>query len=355
MYPSKKDVYYGVFVKNFVERLSSDTRFKVSKVVLAGKANSKIYKTWKYLNFYIKILVKMVLGNFDLIYVHQITHATPAIWISQLIKINKLCFNIHGDDLLTQSKLSEKLLNMAESLLIGAEMIVVPSVYFRNVLISQISSIDTDKIFVSPSCGVDLDKFNGDRKNKKKRKIFTVGYVSRIDKGKGWKTFLSAVNSLQNEQQAIQAIIAGGGDESNQLLEMIAQYGLSSCVEYKGGIAQTELPDIYAQIDVFVFPTERKQESLGLVGLEAMACGIPVIGSKIGGLNDYLVDGVNGFFFETGNCSELINCIKTYMNLPNMKRDQMKENALKTAKKYDANLIAKKMNDKIVALLRDQN
>jgi glycosyltransferase involved in cell wall biosynthesis len=349
MYPSPKDVYHGVFVKNFIEKLSSDTRFEVSKVVISGKTNLKFYKVWKYLNFYIEIFIKMVFKNFDLVYIHQITHASPAIRISQMIRNNKLCFNIHGGDLLTRSKLSKILLNIIKEPLKGAKLIVVPSIYFKNVLISEISLIDTDKIFISPSGGVDLDKFKDNKKNTIKREIFTVGYVSRIEKGKGWRTFLSAIESLKNDNHLIQAIIVGGGNESNHLLAMIKQCGLNACIKYKGGVVQTELPDIYTQMDVFVFPTELN-ESLGLVGLEAMACGVPVIGSKIGGLTDYLVEGFNGFFFEPGNSNELKNCISTYINLPDSEKNRMKENALKTAEKYDSSHIAKKIHDKLFSL-----
>jgi glycosyltransferase involved in cell wall biosynthesis len=349
MYPSKRDIYYGVFVRNFIEELSSDTRFKVSKVVIRGKTNSKFHKFCKYLNFYIRILIQMVFVNFDLVYIHQITHAIPAIIISQMIKRNKLCFNIHGEDLFTQSKLSEKLLNMAERLLIKAKMIIVPSIYFRNVLISRISLINTDKVFVSPSGGVNLNRFKHDGKKRYTHNLFTIGYVSRIDRGKGWKTFLHAIEILKMDNDSIKALIVGGGDEQNHLLKIIEQHGLNNYIEYKGNVEQTELPNIYAQMDIFVFPTELK-ESLGLVGLESMACGIPVIGSKIGGLIDYIIDGFNGFSFEPGNCNELTDHIKSYMNLSDSKKNQMKENALKTAKKYDANLIAKQMNDKLFSL-----
>lgn len=55
-------------------------------------------------------------------------------------------------------------------------------------------------------------------------------------------------------------------------------------------------------MDLFVFPTQL-EESLGLVGLEAMACGVPVIGSCIGGLTDYIEEGTNGFFSSRGMCN----------------------------------------------------
>ena len=64
---------------------------------------------------------------------------------------------------------------------------------------------------------------------------------------------------------------------------------------------------------VFIFPTERQTECLGLVGLEAMACDISVIGAQIGGLRDYLKDGYNGFFFEPGSATDLALKIRNFI------------------------------------------
>lgn len=66
-------------------------------------------------------------------------------------------------------------------------------------------------------------------------------------------------------------------------------------IKYIGPIPYHSLPEIYCTLDLFIFPT-CLEESLGLVGLEAMACEVPVIGSYIGGLKDYIKDKENGFF-----------------------------------------------------------
>ena len=97
---------------------------------------------------------------------------------------------------------------------------------------------------------------------------------------------------------------------------MIKTLGLEEKVIHFPLLPQSSLAYVYNAIEAFVFPTKRKGESLGLVGLEAMACGAPVIGSQIGGLKDYIIDGKNGLFFEPKNVEELASQLQAFINLP---------------------------------------
>ncbi len=117
---------------------------------------------------------------------------------------------------------------------------------------------------------------------------------------------------------------------------MIIDLGLAADVSYIGPVRQTELPAVYRSFDVFVFPTVRAAESLGLVGLEAMACGVPVIGSNTGGLTGYISHGENGFLFEPGNVKELADRIVMFCNLARSERQALSQQAIRTARSYDS-------------------
>ena len=69
---------------------------------------------------------------------------------------------------------------------------------------------------------------------------------------------------------------------------------------------QKELALFYSAIDIFCFPTYRKSDSLGLVGLEAMACGCIVIASNMAGPTSYIKNQENGFFFKPRDCNQRI-------------------------------------------------
>jgi len=91
------------------------------------------------------------------------------------------------------------------------------------------------------------------------------------------------------ETKALLLVI--GGDRAAPFKRLAEQLDVSDCVIFAG--ARTDLPQIYPAADAFVFPT--LYETFALVCLEAMASGLPVLASPVGGIEDYLHDGVNGF------------------------------------------------------------
>ncbi|WKB37392.1 glycosyltransferase family 4 protein [Terrilactibacillus sp. S3-3] len=169
-----------------------------------------------------------------------------------------------------------------------------------------------------------------------------IGYIGRIDPGKGWEIFIEALSKLKAETDFFagrKAVIAGGGQDYQKMVHLIAAGGLQEDVLLLGMLPQSQLKDIYNGLSVFCFPTMRKAESLGLVGLEAMACGVPVIASRIGGIRDYLEDGVNGLFFPPGSAEELAAKIIEYTKFNDQKKSAMKAACLETASRYDTEAI----------------
>lgn len=77
---------------------------------------------------------------------------------------------------------------------------------------------------------------------------------------------------------------------------MIRELGGETLVQWQGVLNREALPGFYAGLDVFVIPSA--QEGFGIVGIEAMACGVPVISTRCGGPEDYVVDGQNGFLVD---------------------------------------------------------
>ena len=98
-------------------------------------------------------------------------------------------------------------------------------------------------------------------------------------------------------------------------------------------------------MDVFVFPTYRKSESLGLVGLESMACKtITVLPNKYGP-SSYAEDGENCICFESGNTKSLCNAIKKALALDDETAAQMRIKARETAERYDSRNTGKILTD----------
>ena len=103
-------------------------------------------------------------------------------------------------------------------------------------------------------------------------------------------------------------------------------------------------------MNLFTFTT-RLNESLGLVGLEAMSCGIPVLGSNIPALREYIYPNTNGDLFEMDNPMELFKKIDNFISLPIEKKKSLSNTARKTALMYDATKTAQSLNLKITQFI----
>lgn len=345
MFPSSKDPYYGTFVKMFYEDLRKVNHISVKLIAIKGRKFSLVAKIMAYLSFYFQIFYYVSFYNYKFIYVHTISHPTPPLRIISFFKKLPIIYNIHGDDLLTTTSLAEKLLEFAKPLLKTAKAIVVPSEYFKEVLFSKIPFTKTRKVIISPSGGVAKEFYC---KKHPVNSVPLLGYVSRIDEGKGWSTMIEALKILKNDNVIFKAQFFGRGDQASLLEKEIFNSGLNDYVSFEGPKSHSELPYIYSQFDLFIFPTQRAGESLGLVGLEAMAASTPVIGSDIAGLRTYIINGENGFLFPPGDAKKLAEKIKEYLLLSKDKKELMRSNAYKTALDYESSLVNNLLFKKIL-------
>lgn len=348
LYPSKKNPYYGSFVKNFEEQLESDKRIKfIRGIYIKGLHGSFINKIFSYFFFYIKILFFTIFFRYDLVYVHLISHSTLPLRFVSYVRNLSIIFNIHGEDLLTTTPLATRLLQLSLPLVKKAKYIVVPSMYFKKITTEKIPDYPQDKIIVSASGGI-KDIFFTRKKSIKESNDsrIKIGYVSRIDRGKGWDTLIKALKILDDKNLKYECSIVGAGDEVKYMQSLIVENNIKS-ISYHGPIAQNQLPSFYKELDIFIFPT-KLHESLGLVGIEAMATGVPVIGSNIGGLTDYIHDSINGYLFDAGNENDLAEKIEQYMYLSTDRKQELSNNAIKTAENYKDQVVSKKLFDQIL-------
>ncbi len=232
-------------------------------------------------------------------------------------------------------------------------MLVVPTSYFKNMVLEHFKGLHPDKVVISPSGGIDKNVFYEKRNDllPNKREI-TLGFVSRFIEEKGWMTFLESLKSLNEKAINFKALIAGKGPDESKIKTSIKSMGLESKINFLGLVEQHKLVDIYNSMDLYIFPTYREAESLGLTGLEAMACGTPNIACNIAGPSTYIVHGENGFLFEPKNSEQLTHCVETYLSLNDAEKMQLKSNALETSANYEKTFVAKKLKEKLSETLK---
>ena len=289
----------------------------------------------------------MLFNDYDYIYVHFISHSSQGVMLaSHLLKDTKIVFNAHGNDIVADNEKDEKNIIRSKKYLSKAYKVIAPSKYYQEVLEDEYK-VSSKNIIVYPSGGVDIELFNKlDKKASQKElgldtKTKYIGYVSRIEKDKGYDTFVEAIKILNDVKKynKYKFIIVGNGIEYNKLTKLIDDNGLGERIILIKTLNREDLAKLYNSLDLFVFPTKRKSESLGLVGLEAMACEVPVITSDARGPMSYVNNKKNAYVFKQDNPESLAEGIQKVIELEQDKLDKMTSNARKTALEYDSNKI----------------
>lgn len=348
MYPSDRFPNFGIFVKNFEESYIENGGVIAEKVVIDIIYNNIIRKLISYIIYYLKIIFKGLFSDYDIIYVHYVSHNSVPIYILSKLRKKRLVLNFHGDDLIPRSSLTKTFHFFVGKILKKTDLVVLPSLYFKNVFLNKFE-FNTYKIFVSPSAGINTDYFNQNDKIFDIKNI-TIGFVSRIDKGKGWRNFIRLVEDLQYvEKLNVTGVIVGDGSEKKILEEELSNKVNKINLILFTKLNHIDLANVYKTFDLFIFPSELP-ESLGLVGIEAMASGVPCIGSAVGGITSYLNDGLNGYLFNSSDYNQLLCKTKKYLDLNNELKLQMRMNCIETASKFDRKLIGMLMHNRLMKL-----
>ncbi len=133
-----------------------------------------------------------------------------------------------------------------------------------------------------------------------KRVLLTVG---RLDSGERSKGFDEVLEVLPDLPEDVIYMIAGGGNDFPRLQQKSVDLGLANRVIFTGVFDERDKPDLYNLADAYVMPS--RGEGFGFVFLEAMACGVPVIGSRADGGREALRDGELGLLVDPTNPAEL--------------------------------------------------
>ena len=236
------------------------------------------------------------------------------------------------------------------------QKIVVPSDYFLKEIVRRYD-INKENIVVFPSGGVNKNVFyKKDKQEAMKRaglnKSFRyIGYVSRIEEKKGWDTYIDMINLWKKRLPSdIKFLIVGEGTQEVALNTKIYEYGLNDYIIIKKMQKQKELSDIYNCLDIFCFPTYRQSESLGLVGIEAMACGCVVLSTDEYGPSTYINNNENGFVFKSRDAEDMLKKIEYILELSPQRKSEVSKNAENKSNEFDSEKIIKKLCDMLESI-----
>ncbi len=164
-------------------------------------------------------------------------------------------------------------------------------------------------------------------------------WVGRVIAQKGLKYLIKAMQLVLKENPTAKLLIIGTGTDLKKLKKLTSELGIGESIIFYGAENnRKKLNDLLRGCNAFVFPSI--WEPFGIVAIEAMASGLPVIGVCTGGIPEIVENGKNGLLCPPKNVTELTNTINKFIKIKN--KNKLKRNALKTArKKFNWEKIAK--------------
>jgi glycosyltransferase involved in cell wall biosynthesis len=302
------------------------------------------------LNFaMLEYAVKLIQNNeFDIIHAHD--------WlVAYASKVLKHSYNIpliatihateYGRNCGIHTEMQITINNIETWLVNESDRIVVNSSYMRDELVS-IFNVNSNKISVI-SNGVDLDKFKNVSYDSEFRKRYAlpnekiVFFVGRLVNEKGVHVLLNAIPKILKSYSNVKFVIAGKGPCLNNLIEISRMLNIQNKVYITGFVSEEVLLKLYKCSDIAVFPST--YEPFGIVALEGMVAGIPVVVSDTGGLKEIVAHKEDGMEFYSGNSNSLADCIIELLRDNNLS-DRIRNAALKKVHKlYNWSNISQKI------------
>jgi D-inositol-3-phosphate glycosyltransferase len=211
------------------------------------------------------------------------------------------------------------------------------------------------KIVVIPG-GVNLDLFGPGERQAARRALGlgpepTLLFVGRIQRLKGIDILIRAAAELRSDLGGLRVLVAGGTDDApgrqrseearelQRLRALVHELHLDDVVQFVGAVDQPGLPEYYRAADVTVMPST--YESFGLVAVESMACGTPVVASRVGGLATIVRDGENGALVPWRDPRLFADRIRPMLTDPAYAAT-LRRGALETAEQYSWGAVAER-------------
>ncbi|EMS73293.1 glycosyltransferase family 4 protein [Ruminiclostridium cellobioparum] len=225
----------------------------------------------------------------------------------------------------------QRTINSVESWLINeSDRIIVNSNYMWKELVNVFNT-DNKKLRIINN-GIDLKKFDNMAADPVFRQNYAAGnekivfFVGRLVNEKGVHVLLNAIPEILKNYNDVKFVIAGKGPCLNNLTELSEELNITHKVYFTGFVSEEVLLKLYKCSDIAVFPST--YEPFGIVALEGMVAGIPVVVSDVGGLSEIVDHREDGMKFYSGNSNSLADCILELLK-NNGLTERIKNNALK--------------------------
>ena len=174
---------------------------------------------------------------------------------------------------------------------------------------------------------IDTNVFQIKKRLEKRKNL--VGYVGRLNDGKGVMNFVEAMPLVLEKSNTVEFLIGGYGPLQNKIGAKMKENNLSQNAKLTGYIPHDEFVDYLNELKLFVLPSYSEGLPIGV--LEAMACGTPVLATPVGGIPDVIKDGETGFILENNTPECIAKNVIRALEHPNL--EEIVKNARKVIEK----------------------
>ena len=202
--------------------------------------------------------------------------------------------------------------------------------------------------------GVDTSAFVPRGGTRRAKGPLTIGFVGRMLPGKGVTILGKALSLLKSENW--QVLLVGDGPQRAEFETTLREQGLIDRARFTGAVSFDEVPALYNEMDLLVVPTqttERIREQFGRVIVEAMACGLPVVGSTCGAIPEVIADA--GLVFAEGDAAELAKAIQRMLADAALRERCATKGKARVHENYSWDVVAKKTYDFIQQTLAENH
>ena len=364
-YPTEKNRTNQIFIKNLVDELykqsvEPDVYYNVIYNYWGSASNRKgvLANLLKYSVFFLglsRLIFKM--RKYDVLNPHGVMlSGYSAILLKRLFHI-PVVLHIHGGDLNIYSSSSYLYKNIYDATVSESDKIIVNSNDIKNKLLSLTGVIEDKVTVLSPGVSYDIFYPIDFKKLKSHQNSYNIDpdsivlfFAGNAIKRKGLDILLTALSHLQIEQlNKITLIICSNGPEVEKTRNRLNQIpNLNNSTIFLNKVSQSELNILYNIATLFIFPS--REEPLGLVGLEALACGTPVIGSNVGGIPEY-INSDNGYLFDPNKPKDLSRIIGSLIDNPDI-IESLKKNLDNRKSLHDISISANHLKKLFITLSR---
>ena len=307
-YPTRKNLIYGLYVKQQTDELKKqvpdwgiDIYYNPFFSIFSNPLN-KNSLFWNVIKWILQLIcfTPLLFKKYDIIHAHRFfLPVFNAAAYKAFHPKASLIVTSHG--IVQVRKRYKK--EWTKKLFQFCDLIIAVNNEMRSEFIENFN-LPKSKV-VLRSCGVDfnyIDKITGkDNKIIKDKKNVCLGFVGIYVKNKKPDYFIKCIEKFKNIYD-ISGIMIGGGGDYGYYKDYIQKNDLP--INIYGTLSHHDVIALYGQMDIFLFPSDK--ETFGIVGIEALYNEIPVVASSVGGKQDYIQEGYNGYLFENNNFDEMI-------------------------------------------------